>query len=216
MKILFIGNSYIYYNDMPAMFAALATENGKTVEVDEVTRGGRKLYENLADGDENNAKIRALVKEKSYDVLILQEQSYFALIDYAEFERGVRELIELVGAKRVVLYATWGRKTGCYLLGEYGWSSAEMGEKLFAAYSSAAKVCGAEVSPVGLCFNKINAGGGLELYNPDLSHPSKAGTALGVLCHYKRIFGEMPERYESLGLEADEARIIIDTVAQTV
>ena len=216
MKILFIGNSYIYYNDMPAMFAALATENGKSVEVDEVTRGGRKLYENLAEGDENNAKIRALVKEKSYDVLILQEQSYFALIDYAEFERGVRELIELVGAKRVVLYATWGRKTGCDLLPKYGWSSAEMGEKLFAAYSSAAKVCGAEVSPVGLCFNKINADGGLELYNPDLSHPSKAGTALGVLCHYKRIFGEMPESYESLGLEADEARIIIDTVAQTV
>lgn len=216
MKVLFIGNSYIYYNDMPAMFSALAAENGKTVEVDEVTRGGRKLYENLADGDENNAKIRALVKEKSYDVLILQEQSYFALIDYAEFERGVRELIELVCAKRVVLYATWGRKTGCDLLPKYGWSSAEMGEKLFSAYSSAAKVCGAEVSPVGLCFNKINACGGLELYNPDLSHPSKAGTALGVLCHYKRIFGEMPESYESLGLEADEARIILDTVAQTV
>jgi hypothetical protein len=201
---------------MPAMFSALATENGKTVEVDSVTRGGRKLYENLASGDEHNSKILELIAKKSYDVLILQEQSYFALIDYAEFERGVRELIELVGAKRVVLYATWGRKTGCDLLPKYGWSSAEMGEKLFAAYSSAAKVCGAEVSPVGLCFNKINADGGLELYNPDLSHPSKAGTALGVLCHYKRIFGEMPESYESLGLEADEARIIIDTVAQTV
>lgn len=216
MKILFIGNSYTFYNDMPKMLSELGIENGKELEVDSVTRGGRKLYENLAEGDENNAKIRALVKEKSYDVLILQEQSYFALIDYAEFERGVRELIELVGAKRVVLYATWGRKTGCDLLKKYGWSSAEMGEKLFAAYSSAAKVCGAEVSPVGLCFNKINADGGLELYNPDLSHPSKAGTALGVLCHYKRIFGEMPESYESLGLEADEARIIIDTVAKTV
>lgn len=216
MKILFIGNSYTFYNDMPKMLSELGIENGKELEVDSVTRGGRKLYENLASGDEHNSKILELIAKKSYDVLILQEQSYFALIDYAEFERGARELIELVGAKRVILYATWGRKAGCDLLPKYGWSSAEMGEKLFAAYSSAAKVCGAEVSPVGLCFNKINAGGGLELYNPDLSHPSKAGTALGVLCHYKRIFGEMPESYESLGLEADEARIIIDTVAQTV
>ena len=212
MKILFIGNSYIYYNDMPAMFAALATENGKAVEVDEVTRGGRKLYENLAEGDENNAKIRALVKEKSYDVLILQEQSYFALIDYAEFERGVRELIELVGAKRVVLYATWGRKTGCDLLPKSGWRSAEMGEKLFAAYSSAAKVCGAEVSPVGLCFNKINALGDFELYNPDLSHPSRLGTVIGVLCHYKKIFGELPEKCETLALSAEEKRVVFDTV----
>ena len=33
MKILFIGNSYTYYNDLPAILKALAEENGKAVEV---------------------------------------------------------------------------------------------------------------------------------------------------------------------------------------
>ena len=215
MKILFIGNSYTFYNDMPKMLLELGIENGKELEVDSVTRGGRKLYENLASGDEHNSKILELIAKKSYDVLILQEQSYFALIDYAEFERGVRELIALVGAKRVILYATWGRKTGCDLLDKYGWASAEMGEKLFAAYSSAAKVCGAEVSPVGLCFNKINAIGTFELYNPDLSHPSRLGTVVGVLCHYKKIFGALPEKYDTLTLSDEEKSVVFDTVDNT-
>lgn len=215
MKILFIGNSYTYFSDMPSMLRELSIENGKTVEIDSVTCGGRKLYENLAAGDEYNAKILSLIGEKSYDLLILQEQSYFALVDYAEFERGVRGLVELVGAKRVLLYATWGRKAGCDLLPKYGWTSAEMGDKLFAAYSSAAEACGAEVSPVGLCFNKINAGGELELYDPDLSHPSRLGTVLGVLCHYKKIFGALPEKYETLALGDGEKRIVFETVDNT-
>ena len=212
MKILFIGNSYTYFNDMPKMLADLGVENGKELEVDSVTRGGRKLYENLVCGDEHNSKILELIGKKSYDVLILQEQSYFALVDYAEFERGVRGLVELVGAKRVILYATWGRKAGCDLLPKYGWSSAEMGDKLFAAYSSAAEVCDADVSPVGLCFNKINALGDFELYNPDLSHPSRLGTVIGVLCHYKKIFGTLPEKCETLALSAEEKSVVFDTV----
>jgi hypothetical protein len=215
MKILFIGNSYTFYNDMPKMLCELALENCKDVEVDSVTRGGRKLYENLASGDEHNAKILELIGQKSYDLLILQEQSYFALVDYAEFERGVKGLIDLVGAKKVLLYATWGRKVGAELLATHGWTSSEMGEKLYSAYSAVAEKFGAEVSPVGLCFNKINAGGGLELYNPDLSHPSRLGTVVGVLCHYKKIFGALPEKYSTLALATEEKSVIFDTVDKT-
>ena len=45
MKILFIGNSYTYYNHMPEIFERLARENGKEVQVFSVTCGGHKLYE---------------------------------------------------------------------------------------------------------------------------------------------------------------------------
>ena len=212
MKILFIGNSYTYFNDMPKMLYTLAAENGEELEVDSVTCGGRKLYENLNAGDKYNDQITELLKNKSYDVLILQEQSYFALIDPAEFERGVCELASLVGAKRTILYATWGRKIGCDLLEKYSWSSEEMGEKLHAAYSLAAEKCGADLSPVGLCFNCINKESALELYNPDLSHPSRLGTVVGVLCHYKKIFGALPKSYSSLELGPEQASVILETV----
>ena len=52
MNILFIGNSYTYYNDMPNILEALAKENGKDLSADAVTKGGRKLYANLDAEDE--------------------------------------------------------------------------------------------------------------------------------------------------------------------
>lgn len=217
MKILFIGNSYTYYNDMPELLRTLCAENGHTVTVDSVTKGGRKLYENLAEGDEYRAQIDSLLAEKSYDILILQEQSYFALVDYEKFEYGVSELAKLVSAKRTILYATWGRKTGCELLTQYGWTSAEMTERLEAAYLAAAKACGGEISPVGRCFLRLSeTAPEIELYNPDLSHPSRTGSVLAAAVHYAKIFGELPKECASLGIDPRAAESITEAVRAEV
>ena len=42
MKLLFIGNSYTYFNEMPEQLEALMRENGFDVTVHSVTKGGRK------------------------------------------------------------------------------------------------------------------------------------------------------------------------------
>ena len=215
MRILFIGNSYTYYNDMPKLFETLARENGKDVSVDSVTEGGRRLAQNLCDGDELNARIRELVKRHSYDVLILQEQSYLALVDYEQFERGVAGLIELVCAKRNILYATWGRKSGSDLLAKHGWTSDGMTEMLCDAYCRVADKYSAEISQVGLGFADIcSRDASVELYDPDLSHPSYIGTCLGVLMHYKSIFGELAQDCSSLGLDRNVESAILDTVTR--
>lgn len=207
MNILFIGNSYTFYHDMPELLAALAKENSKELCVDSVTRGGRRLYENLVEGDAEHDRIVELVLQKSYDALFLQEQSYHALVDYDSFLHGVRSLKELVAAKRTILYATWGRKSGSELLEKYGWTSEEMGQKMHEAYSLAAKQCGAEISPVGLAFNAINSADSadsvIELYDSDLSHPSRQGSVLVTVMHYLALFGELPEKYTTL--EVDDA-----------
>ena len=213
MKILFIGNSYTYFNDMPARFLSLVKENGKNIEVDSVTCGGRKLCENIDKEDQYSTRIRELAEANEYDVLILQEQSYLALVDCESFERGVLGLSKLVGAKRDILYATWGRKSGSELLAKYGWTSGEMTEKLHSAYCLAAEKCKAEVSPVGLCFLALSESG-LELYDPDLSHPSYLGTALGTLMHYKTVFGELPKSCASLALDAEAEKQMLGVVSE--
>ena len=43
MKILFIGNSYTYFNDMPGLFEKECEKNGVTADVDSVTAGGYRL-----------------------------------------------------------------------------------------------------------------------------------------------------------------------------
>ena len=82
MNILFIGNSYTYFFDLPTLFADLCRANGHDIRVDSVTAGGRELHECLTEfhndlnvGDPLGKKISELLEEVEYDVLILQEQS---------------------------------------------------------------------------------------------------------------------------------------------
>lgn len=215
MNILFVGNSYTFFNDMPQLFYKTAQENGQAVVVDSVTKGGRRLCENLNENDEWNRTIRGLAAQKKYDVLILQEQSFFALVDFEKFEDGIRGLMDLVSPARTLLYATWGRKTGAPLLEERGWTSEGMTASLAEAYALAAKHCGAEVAHVGRCFARLGSLHPMQdLYRPDLSHPSYFGSCVAALSLYKHVFGALPQACETLGLEEEERRAVLETVAQ--
>lgn len=215
MKILFIGNSYTFFNDMPAMLEALALENGNEIIQHSVTKGGRHLYENLQDGDAYGEKIKELITQNDYDVLILQEQSFFAIVDFDKFVYGVKALKELVKAKRTILYSTWGRKTGSPKLEELGLTSEEMTEKLTKAYISASSITNSEISPVGTAFLKIaRAMPETDLYKPDLSHPSYIGSAVGAICHYRAIFGKMPTVTDSLDLGETERKTLLSIISE--
>ena len=190
MKILFIGNSYTYFSDMPQLLEQLMRENAIDVTIHSVTKGGRKLFENLLQNDENSEKITELVDENLYDILFLQEQSYLPAVNYEVFEDGARRLKEKVLAKQTILYATWGRKEGCPLLNEKGWTNESMTAALKDAYDRAGAAIGARVSDVGLCFARVREiAPELELYHPDKSHPSYTGSCVAALCHYKMITG---------------------------
>ncbi len=214
MKILFIGNSYTYFNEMPEQLEALMRENGFDITVHSVTKGGRKLREYADVDDSYREAIDGYASEGGYDVLILQEQSFYALVDKAEFIRGVCELTEKVGAKRTVLYATWGRGDGCPLLDEHGWTRRSMTEGLAAAYAEAAERISGEVSAVGRAFYRmLELYPDTALYTDDLSHPSRLGTALGVLTHYKTVTGKLPEKFASLALDEVTLQHMLEVLA---
>ncbi len=213
MRILFIGNSYTYYNSMPDIFAALAKDSGKDVQVDAVTKGGGCLIENIESADEYREKIAALKDVTDYDILILQEQSYTPISDRECFERGVISLSNWIAPKRCILYATWGRKTGAPLLKELGLSSLGMTLALEMAYTGIANKIGADVAYVGRAFAAVGATHAeLELYNNDGSHPSYTGSVLAALVLYKAVFGEMPQEYASLELDCGIIAALLDIV----
>ena len=45
MKVLFLGNSYTYFNDLPAMVQWMAEQIGFDLQTDSVTRGGAYLHQ---------------------------------------------------------------------------------------------------------------------------------------------------------------------------
>ena len=183
-KILFIGNSYTYFNDMPvAIFAPLAQEQGTPFAVTAVTRGGYYLSQFADPENEEGKRLRETVAGEKYDCVVLQDQSCHPIVNEERFLKSVGDLRALLDAQteRFVLYATWGRREGCPMLEELSLTSEEMTDRLAAAYDRAAGLHGMTVAHVGRAFASHRAAHPEdELYNPDLSHPSALGSRIAA------------------------------------
>lgn len=214
MNILFIGNSYTYFFDLPQMFEKLCLANGKDVSVHSVTAGGRELHESLIETDPLHQNIVAYMAEHAVDVLFLQEQSCLPAHNHDLFFKGVSGLHTLIHPQRTIMYATWGRQEGSEDLAYFGWTKPYMTQALYDSYCLAAEKIGGDVSPVGLCFRDINEKyPSIDVYDPDRSHPSLYGSSLACVCHYATLFGELPSNYDSLGLDDVIISAIKDIVA---
>ena len=219
IKVLFIGNSYTFYHDMPKMFENIARENGKEVNAFSVTCGGHKLYQYVNDNDEYTRKIEELIKTHVFDICFLQEQSLLPVTNYELFLQGLtgltNKLSPFVG--KFVLYETWGRKSGCPDLNNLETTNKDMTFNLAKAYNNASQVVGAQVSHVGLNFYDVYSKNlQTELYCEDMSHPSYLGSCLAALTHYYTVFGSYPENTLSISLEDSEKEILKNTVIKNL
>src|SRR4051812_22945919 len=70
IRILFIGNSYIYYNAMPEMISKVAASYGEKVESDSQTPGGYTLKHQVSEGIALDK-----IKRGNWNFVVLQEQS---------------------------------------------------------------------------------------------------------------------------------------------
>lgn len=220
--ILFIGNSYTYYNDMPAMFEKIAGKMGYQVEVTAITKGAHKLSQFADPTDEYGEKVeKALTGTKKYDYVVLQEQSYLpATKNASAFYDAVRNLSERIrktGAKPL-LYATWGRKTGSSTLTENGWTNESMTWKLAAAYQIIGDELEIPVAYVGLAFFDVYKNqNSLELYNDDKSHPSATGSYLAAATLFAKIFAADPTNVTYTGgLSSATAHILCEAARKAV
>ena len=215
--VLFIGNSYTYYNDLPSIFKAIAEVDGYNVTVDEVTKGSYTLEKFASESDDYGKRVREkLSSGVQYDFVILQEQSARPASNPGPFYTGVRLLAEMArdAGATPILYSTWGRKAGHATLSQYGWTNESMTWKLAAAYGAIGEELDISVAHVGLAFYDIYAGAkGLELYNSDKTHPSKAGSTLAALVLYAKIFNCNPLANEYFGIFSDKALETMKTAA---
>jgi hypothetical protein len=108
LKVLFIGNSYTRVNDLPSMIVGLAeAAGGRRIETDEHLPGGRTLEKHLSE-----KKAIEKIRQKKWDVVVLQEQSLRPIIDRDRMFQDARlfhEEVKKQGA-RTVFYLTWARQ----------------------------------------------------------------------------------------------------------
>ena len=195
LKILFIGNSFTFFNDMPTKyFQSICGSEGYKVSVEAITNGGHYLSEFADVSDEYGKKVDKALRENKYDVVILQEQSGCPIADQSRFFGGVRDLAKKVkdNGAELYLYETWGYKEGYSKLVTHGGSTKIMEMKLRAAYTAIAEEVGAEVILAGVAMLDIHTQGKIEVYKDDLFHPSAKGSALVAYTIFAKVFMHDP------------------------
>lgn len=182
VRVLFVGNSFTYYNSLPLTLAALVMDS-KTqppVTVAQVVWGGAHLQEHFKRG----AARTSIAKDGPWTYVVLQEQSHTPIAVPDEFLAAVQQFdydIKNVRAM-TVLYETWADK-----------ATPEDQSSLTAAYTKAASQTRALLVPVGDAFAKcLREHSEINLYNPDGKHPSREGTYLAACVFYAKLFGRSP------------------------
>ncbi|MBE6643106.1 MAG: SGNH/GDSL hydrolase family protein [Ruminococcaceae bacterium] len=214
-SVLFIGNSYTYYNDMPTEIFKRIAESGRvTVDVTAITKGSHTLSRFADPYDSYGASVeRELTGDKKYDYVILQEQSCRPITENAgDFYSAVRNLAERIrytGAEPI-LYATWGREKDSPTLEQYGWTNESMTWKLAAAYRAIGGELDIPVAYVGLAFYDVYSNrNDIELYAADRTHPSYSGSYLAAVSLFSKIFGVDPTDIKFTGgLSAEDSEVL--------
>ena len=210
--VLFIGNSYTYYNDMHQIFQKIAKGQGINVEVYSITKGGYALLQFADEKDPYGKMIDTYLGAKEVDYIFIQEQSERPAKDPKQFYDGVRAISERLASEEadILLYQTWGRKEPHSTLTSNGWTHEEMAYRLAASYEAIAEEMGYELSPVGSAFLDVYKNHPeINLYHSDNTHPSPAGSYLIALCHYATLYGLSPVGVEyNMNLSDDVVSVL--------
>lgn len=217
LRVLFIGNSYTYFNEVWDHFAAMAREAGYRATVDHVTKGGYTLAQMNDPENEYGAQVAQKLQKDAYDVVFLQEQSHTPVSNQEAFfaaSKALCEKIRAIGA-RPIFYQTWGRKEGHEVLEKFGWTPEGMSRALAESYRAIGEETQATVSPVGDAFLDVYTNHPeIELYHTDKTHPSPAGTYLAALCHFATLYRQSPLNISyRYGVETEEEAKILKEAA---
>jgi len=189
-KILFIGNSYTYYNSSPELLGAMVKEKfpNQAIKVQLVSQGGMTLQRHWQEG-----KALKMIKSDDWDYVVLQEQSKLGMVlvidsdtyfgQTAQFFKYARKFdaeIKDAGSKTVFLM-TWSTK-----------DRPKEQEILSYAYTAIAKELNAIIAPVGLVWDQVRSSDQFNLYDFDGSHPSPYGSFLSMTTLYATLFKDNP------------------------
>ncbi len=198
--VLFLGNSYTYYNDgLDQVFKLVANSLGHEVETISNSPGGYTLENHCS-----NSTSLSYIQSREWDYVVLQEQSQMPAFlpsqVAAETYPFATILCDSIHNNSIcttpIFFMTWGRENGdtdncpyyppiCTYDG--------MQWRLRQSYVEMAESNNGIVSPVGMVWKSIRDNHPeIGLYQSDESHPTDKGTYIAACTFYASIFHESP------------------------
>ena len=220
-QVLFVGNSYFYYNDSLHNHTRRMAGEGSGIDMDDlefrsITISGGSLDMHPID---HYLTPGAIGYDAPFDLVVLQGNS--AAAESQARSTRFRDAVKAMDAK---IKAT-GARTALYMTHAYAEGHPDYTpdgtERLDALYTSVGKEIGATVIPVGLAFAEARR------QRPDIalqqdfdhSHPTLAGTYLASAVTYATLYGGNPVglAYDYYGrLPADQTAFLQKVAEETV
>lgn len=228
-RVLFIGNSYIYVNDLPLTLQTLAYSFGDSIEYESNAIGGATLQMHST-----NATTIAKLLAPGWDYVIIQAQSQEPSFSPSQVSTDTYPYAKILDSLahagnpcvETIFYMTWGRKNGdasncsfyppvCTFEG--------MQQRLRESYLEMTMMNNATCAPAGTAWKYlINHFAGIELYQADESHPSIHGTYLTACVLYSTIYHKESNgspawpigilTWEGLTLQNSASRVVLDSL----
>ena len=213
-RILFIGNSYLYYNDsihnhVKRMLVEHYNDNEITTK--SATIGGSRLHNHNVDHLLNHKNLQL---DQQIDLLIMQGGSGEVMTSKSrkKFSDTAYSFSSKAQAQ--------GIKTALYMTHAYTKVDKRYKENLIEriakTYYEAANRSGSSVIPVGEAFEiAYKENPSIELHHPDGTHPGMLGTYLGAATVFAVITKTSPEglSYNYLNRVSDKDKIFLQQVA---
>jgi len=194
-RLLFIGNSLTYANELPELVQTLAKAGGVDVICKSIALPDYSLEDHW-----NKGEALRVIRAGGWSLVILQQgpsalpESQVLLREYTKRFDGE---IKRAGA-RTALYMVWPSK-----------ARFQDFDGVSRSYTNAAADVGGLLLPAGDAWRAAWAlDPALALYSADDFHPSREGTYLAALVIVRRAFGIAPDRLPAPGIKPDVARLL--------
>ncbi len=223
-KVLFLGNSYTAYNNLPQLVSDCAASAGFEMSTGSNTPGGTTFQAHT-----QNTTSQTLIQQGDWDFVVLQEQSQIPSFPLSQVESQCfpfaetlnNQIIEFNECAETIFYMTWGRENGdsqncpnwppvCTYEG--------MDDLLAERYMTMAQDNEAIVSPVGALWRQIRTNHPeIDLYSSDGSHPSAVGSYAAAVAFFVTIFRADPTTINfDFNLSADVTSVIKEEAKELI
>ncbi|MBR5520981.1 MAG: hypothetical protein IKU54_03195 [Oscillospiraceae bacterium] len=190
MKVLFIGNSHTYYNDMPQIFADICKERGKDVEVAMQAHPGVTYGWHYG----QKTELRFALMHGGFDYVVMQQAAHSPCPAKEETLADGKKIIEMARANGVTPIQTmpWAEKR-----------DPDHQKGMYDIYNTLAEETGVKLTVTGNVFEDVFYNyPEINLYWRDGEHASPYGSYVIAMAAYAAIFGESvkglkPESYET-------------------
>jgi len=193
-NILFIGNSFTFYWNLPLVVEAMANERNYNFDITQSTASASSLKDHWFEKDELKSKM--LIASGNYDRVVIQDHSLNPLQNPVESRMYFTDFIEWIKANNGTpyIYATWMYKG-------ISNNNYDVIDPIQHALKPVVDKTGAVMVPIDQAFRIFQQRyPTIPIFMSDNKHPSPVGTYLAACVYFKIFTGESPlglsRRYE--------------------